>query len=445
MNNLSKVVWSEGMYLGPHHFQAQNRYYEDTIQFIASSLAYASYGLIGWQLDNEALRNGTVALIHARGIFPDGLAFNMPECDPLPEARNISDLVSPMRESVTVALTVRRRNPDGPNVSDSPVADGARYISEVQTMHDENNGRDEKPVKMARKNIRLMLDTEYSEDMVVLPIARVKRDGAGHFMFDSNFIPPCLQISGSERLMTLLSRLIEVLDDKNATLSQQETVGASGFSQREVAKFWLLHAVNSNLAPLRHLFFVKRGHPEEVYLSMARLGGALCTFAAESHPRNLPLYDHDHLSECFEALDSHIRIHLERVLPTNVTSIQIRRTDDYFYAGAVNDQRCLGKSRWILAVQSPVGEADLISSVPKLAKVCSQKFVARLVQRAMPGLPLLHMPVPPTALSAGVETQYFGVSKTGPCWDHILETREVGIYVPNEIPSPKIELFVILE
>ena len=29
MKHLSRLVWSEGMYLGPHHFQAQSRYFED--------------------------------------------------------------------------------------------------------------------------------------------------------------------------------------------------------------------------------------------------------------------------------------------------------------------------------------------------------------------------------------------------------------------------------
>jgi type VI secretion system protein ImpJ len=30
MKYLSRVVWPEDMYLGPHHFQAQSRYFEDS-------------------------------------------------------------------------------------------------------------------------------------------------------------------------------------------------------------------------------------------------------------------------------------------------------------------------------------------------------------------------------------------------------------------------------
>jgi type VI secretion system protein ImpJ len=44
-----------------------------------------------------------------------------------------------------------------------------------------------------------------------------------------------------------------------------------------------------------------------------------------------------------------------------------------------------------------------------------------------------------------VESQYFAVSRAGPCWDHIVQTRRVGIYIPGDIPDPEIELLVILE
>ena len=104
MKLLSRVVWSEGMYLGPHHFQVQSRYFEDSIQFATSSLWFASYGLAGLELDAEALQNGTVSLLHARGVFPDGLVFNMPESDALPAPRAVADLFPPTRDGVTVML-----------------------------------------------------------------------------------------------------------------------------------------------------------------------------------------------------------------------------------------------------------------------------------------------------------------------------------------------------
>mgnify|MGYP005836964737 CR=1 FL=1 len=447
MKNLSRLVWSEGMYLGPHHFQAQSRYFEDSTQFAISSLSFAPYGLGGCELDAEALRNGTLSLVHARGIFPDGLVFQAPDCDPAPAPRAIAELFSPVRESMTAHLAIPAMRPDSRNTSVDESGDGARFVAETRMVHDENTGRDEKPVRLGRKNLRLLLDTELTPDFVTLPVARITRDSSGSFIFDPDFIPPVVDISASQRLLMMLRRLIEIMEDKSASLAAAKQGGrsAAGWSSEEVAGFWFLHSVNAGLAALRHLCYARRGHPEHLFLEMSRLAGALCTFGIESHPRTLPVYDHDNLEQCFGALDLHIRTHLEALMPTNCVRIPLEAAAHYFWAGAIADQRCLSRAKWVFAISSPIGEADLIERVPRLVKVCSRDFVPKLVQRALPGLALTHLPVPPAAVSPRIETQYFGINRTGPCWDHMVQTRQVGIYVPGEIPSPEIELMVILE
>ena len=104
------------MYLGPHHFQAQSAYFEGAIHFTGAALWFEPWGFLACELDTEALRNGTAALIHARGIFPDGLAFQMPECDPLPPARPIADLIPPTRDRVTLSLGIPDYKPTGVNL-----------------------------------------------------------------------------------------------------------------------------------------------------------------------------------------------------------------------------------------------------------------------------------------------------------------------------------------
>lgn len=450
MKQLSRIVWSEGMYLAPHHFQAQNRFFEDSVQFAVASLWRDAYGLVSLELDQDAIRNGTVALVHAVGVFPDGLPFDMPECDPLPPVRNITDLFSPVAESLTVCLSIPRRVQGGPNctlASNGQVS--TRYIGSAVTLADENSGQDEKPVTLGQKNVALALESESGTDHLTLPLARILRDGAGHFVYDSTFVPPCLKLSASPALISMTQRLVEILEEKSAAVSRSQAGSPgqfqAGISAGQIAQFWFLHALNSHLAPLRHLLLSKHAHPEELFRELLHLGGALCTFGLDSHPRTLPVYDHQHAENCFAALDDHIRRHLEIVLPSKALSIPLSSIQRYFYEGDVKDPRCFGRSRWILGVQAKMGEADLISKVPQLVKFCSSRFVPELVKRAVPGLSLTHIPVPPSAIVARVESQYFMVSKTGPCWEHILQTKRVGVYVPGEFPKAELELTVILE
>lgn len=450
MKQLSRVVWSEGMHLGPHHFQAQSRYSEDVVQFDISSVWFEPYGFAGIELDREALGTGSVSLIHARGIFPDGLAFSMPEDDPSPATRSIGDAFPPTYESLKVLLAVPAYHRGNANCALQPTGNGdlLRYVAQTASFPDENTGLDDKTVKLGRKNIRFLFDTEPAEGMVTLPAAVIKRDGSGNYVFDEHFIPPCVQVGASEYLLMLTRRLIDILQEKSSTISLDKRSGDKfrvGFSAQEISNFWILHAINSTLGPLRHLHLSKRGHPEELFRELLRLAGALCTFSADSHPRDLPLYNHQDLGACFSALDHHLRTHLDLIVPSNCIAIPLAPRANYFYEGDITDQRCLEHARWILGVQSPIGDAEIINRTPQSVKFCSAQFVPELVKRALPGMELTHLAAPPSAVSPKVESHYFAVSRVGPCWDHILKTRRVGIYVPGELPNPEIELLVILE
>src|SRR5687768_7065045 len=115
MMHSARVVWREGMHLSQHHFQAQSRHFESEIQFALSQMLAEPYGLAGIELDSEALLNGTLRLSHARGVMPDGLAFDMPESDPAPPPRDIRERFSPARGSHVVMLVLPMYRPGAAN------------------------------------------------------------------------------------------------------------------------------------------------------------------------------------------------------------------------------------------------------------------------------------------------------------------------------------------
>jgi type VI secretion system protein ImpJ len=452
MRTLTKPVWSEGMYLGPHHFQAQSRYFEDALDFVTTSLWRDAYGFAGLQFDPDALRNGTLALTHARGLFSDGLAFDLPGSDVAPTPRDFATLFSPVADHLTMHLAIPVALRDGQNTSLSSGAASpsqVRYQGVDQMLPDQNTGLDEKPIKIGRKNLQLLSEAEVTDDFVSLPVVRILRDGSGHYESDHGFVPPCLSLSASPALINMLRRLIEILDEKSTVFTQEQQqrngVFQAGMSARHVAQYWFLHALNSNVSSLRHFLLSRHIHPQELFREMSRLAGALCTFGLEVHPRSLPSYDHREPGARFAALDEHIRRHLEIVMPSKAIKIPLNQVETFLYQGDIQDERCIGPARWILEISSPIGEADLIARAPKLSKMCSARFVLELIKRALPGLPLSHLSVPPPQIAARVESQYFAVSRGGPCWDHIVQTRQVGVYVPAEIPSPQLSLIVLLD
>ena len=117
----------------------------------------------------------------------------------------------------------------------------------------------------------------------------------------------------------------------------------------------------------------------------------------------------------------------------------------YIHAAAVKDERCFRRSRWIFGIRSDIAESSLLRLVPALVKICSAEFVVKLVQKAMSGLELVHLPVPPSALASQADMHYFSIAMAGPCWQHILATKQVGVYLPGELGNVVFEVTIITE
>jgi type VI secretion system protein ImpJ len=440
------------MHLAQHHFQAQSRFFEDTVQFALSNLFFKPYGVVACELDPDALQNDTVSLLHARGVMPDGLPFDIPASDAAVRPLPIRERFSPTSDRHLVLLAIPAYKPDQSNfeTSDGDTFDDSvvRYTSQPAVVRDDMTGRDERSLAVGRKNFRLMLDSEVgpaTAGLVLLPIARVRRDGAGHFAYDSDYVAPSLHIGASPRLMQQLHRLLEILDAKAESISRGRRGSSDEFAQKEVASFWLLHAIHASVPTLRNYLQAKRVHPERLYVELARLSGALCTFSLDGHPRSLPPYDHDQPESAFDALDQHIRANLDVAAPSNRATIPLELSAPNLYTCAVRDARAFGPARWILGVRASLPPNEIVARVPSLGKVCSKKFVLELVKRAFPGLRLDHLPFPPPQISPRPDTQYFAVERSGPCWDTIVSTQEVGVFAPDSIPNAQFELAFILE
>lgn len=452
MTQLSRVVWSEGMHLAQHHFQAQSRFHEGAVGFALSHLFFAPYGLVGCELDAEALRNGTAALTHARGIMPDGLPFDFPASDALPAPLAVRERFSPTADAHLLHLVIPAYRPDRANAAAAANGNGAashggdtRFVPHATLVRDDATGRDEREITLGRKNFRLALDDALPEGAVSLPIARVRRDGSGHFVYDADFIPPCLQIGASARLLSMLARLVEVLDEKSGAMARGRPGSVDEYARQEIAGFWLLHTIHASLAPLRHHLAVRRTRPESLYLEMARLAGALCTFALDAHPRTLPAYDHADLTSCFDALDRHIRTHLELVLPSGRIAIPLTQDRPYYFSAPITDQRAFGPSRWFLGIRARAHPSEIATRVPTHVKVCGKPFLEETVRRAVAAAGLTHLPVPPAAAMPRPDWQYFQVDRSGNAWISIARTGEIGVYVPDPLVDTEVELIVLPE
>ena len=447
MRRLQPVIWAKGTFLTPQHLQLQDRFFESVLEFKLRALKFCPWGFAELQIDHEALSGGSLSLSRAVGLFPDGLAFEIPDSDAAPGARPLEQSFGPDQSTLEVFLAVPQYHDRGFNVSVAQKNGDARYQAEIALTRDENTGLAERPVQIARKNLRLLVEGEPLQDSTFLRMARVKKTAAGTYQLDPLFIPPLLDIAASEYLVAILRRLVEILAAKGSTLSgtrRQKNQSLADFTASDIANFWLLYTANSYFPIMRHIFESKKGHPEGLYTTMLALAAALTTFSTTLQPRDLPLYDHDNLGACFSDLDEKLRTLLETVVPSNFVSLPLKLTQPSIYSTALANDKYLVNTRMYLAISADLSEADLLKRVPQLVKVCSATHIETLIRQALPGMQLTHVSSPPGSIPIKMNYQYFSLNQAGVCWDAVGRARNFAAYVPGEIANPQLELIILL-
>jgi type VI secretion system protein ImpJ len=447
MRQLQPVLWTKGVLLSPQHLQTQDRFLEDSLHFQLSSLAFAPWGFARVAFDREALAGGTLAITEASGLLPDGLAFDMPNADAPPPPRQLEGSFEGDRTSLDVYLAIPEYRYGGHNVSSAQRDRATRFRVDELLRRDENTGLGERPIQIARKNFRLLLEGEALEGHILLRAGRIVRSSAGAYQLDLRFVPPLVDLAGSEHLLSIARRLVEITAAKSTELAgrrRQKNLSLAEFGIGDVASFWLLFTVNTYFPLLRHVYETRRGHPAGLYEVMLSLAGALTTFSAEIHPRQLPAYQHDELGPCFDALDDMLRQLLETVVPTNYVTLPLRLHQPSVWITALEQDRYLSATHVYLAVSCEGRRADLSLRGPGVIKISSAAQIDHLIRQALPGVTMTHVPVPPSTIPVKLDHQYFLLQKSGNDWEAIVRARNVAVYVPAEFPDPQLELVLVL-
>ena len=444
---LERVVWAKGTRLNPQHLQIQDRYLEEAMRFQLSALSFRPWGFERLLVDRDALAGGIFSITAASGIMSDGLLFDIPGADAPPQQRPIADQFGPDQDSLDVFLAIPNYRERGLNIAGTLADKAPRYRAEVEMIRDDNTGQSEKPVLVARKNFRLLVEGEDREGYSALRVGTVYKTPAGLFQLHPQFVAPLLDLNASDYLTSILRRLVEILAARSSALSgarRQKNQSLADFSASDIASFWLLYTVNTFLPKFRHIFETRGGHPEVLYSAMVELAGALTTFSSTVHPRDLPVYEHDNLGRCFGDLDEKIRFLLETVVPSNFISLPLKYVQPSIYATSLESDSYLVNTKMYLAISADAPPADIIARGPHLIKICSSDYIDHLVQRALPGLALTHVPNPPAAIAMKLDYRYFSLSQAGGPWEAITRARNLAAYVPGDFPNPQMELIILL-
>lgn len=438
----NKVVWSEGLFLRPQHFQQHDRYIERLVEGRTAALRDNSWGLTEIQIERDLLAIGKLGLKRASGVYPDGTPFSMPDDEPLPSP---IELTAQIRDKgVSLAIPIRKegtRESDRREVVDGVMRYRARDV-EVKDVAGDSSAQHSLEVAVLRS--KLLLSDEPHEDYATIPVTHIIECRADRMVvLDDRFIPTVLNARHASILSTFMTEAQGLLHQRGEALAARAVAsGRSGSA--EIADFLMLQAINRYEPLVTH--FAQSGlvHPEDLYRLCLEIVGDLSTLTTESRrPPKLPQYQHTNLRACYEPLMAAFRACFAVVLKQNAVQIPLEKKRFNISVGAVADRSLFEDAAFVLAARADVAAESIRRDFPAQVTLAAVEKIAKLVNEHIPGIPLQPLSVAPRQIPFHAGFTYFELDRGSALFRELKTGGGIALHVPDSFPGLAMEMWAI--
>lgn len=441
MSDNNRVIWSEGLFLRPHHFQQQERYLERYVEGRAGGLRAWSWGFAELEIERDLLAVGKLALRRAHGIFPDGTPFAMPDDDPLPAPLEIDTQLR--NEVVHLALPLRKAG--APLTKHNGSGDVTRYASRDHASRDVSGHTTEfADLSVAALNAQLRPDGLASEDFARIPVTHVIECRADQrVILEEAFIPTVLHCRASPRLATFLSELQGLLHQKGEALAARAVASGRG-GAAEIADFLLLQSINRYEPVITHLAASGRCHPEDLYRLALEITGDLWTLTSTARRvPQFPAYRHEALRASFEPVIQALREALTVVLERSAVNIPLAQKKYGISVATIPDRALFEEAVFVLAARADMPMEELRSRFPTHLKIGAVDRIRDLVNLQLPGVGVHAMAVAPRQIPYHAGSVYFEIDRNGDMWRALKSSGALALHQSGEFSGLSLELWAI--
>lgn len=450
----SAVVWSQGMFLQPHHFQQEARYVARLVDSRMRCLSPHAWGLTELVLDDTLLALGQVGIARASGVLPDGTPFAIPQLDAPPAPLDIpADL---RRELIYLALPLSREGVTEVEFEDVPVPAAAlaggrpsspatcRAQAVEEGVRDSASAADEPAsIQTGRLLLRLIRARDLTDAHAVIGVAEVvERRSDAQVLLDRSHIPPEVVLDATDTLASHARLLHGLIGQRAKVLAGRMGQLSSGVS--ELADFMMLQVLNRAEPLFRQHAGAPNAHPFSLHADCLQLAGELATFASSARRlAEMPLYRHDDLRGCFAPLVETLRGMLSAELSQNAVQIELTARNRGVHTAVVPDLELVRTGVFVLAVNAQVPPEHLRQRFPAQTKVGPVDRIRDLVNLQLPGISLQGLAVAPRQLPYHAGHFYFEMERGGELWRQFEKSGSLAMHIAGDFPGLELELWAI--
>lgn len=450
IKNTNKVVWHEGLFLEPQHFQQQERYFENLIhtKHVLENKHY--WGFTELEIDTELLPIGKFNIKAAKGVFPDGTLFHLEQASNLPTAIDIPEGIS----NATIYLAIpnklafaeigeNRSNSDNNTETDknSNYRFHSKTISIASNIDQINHESD---IDVGVIACQLLIDPPNLNDYAYLPIAKVVESRTNfQISLDKTFMPTWLDVHATPALSNYITEVHKLLHHRAEMLAARLT-DSDQAQTAEFIDYMILQLVNKYEPLFHYLCHVRPLHPEKLFQILIQLMGEMATFTNNKRrPIEPPVYQHQYIFETFKPVIKEIRHALTMVLEQNAIAIKLHDKGRGLWVGEINDKQLITEASFVLAVYADMPMENIRSLVPNQLKISPVEIIESLVSRALPGVSIESLAVAPRQIPYQSSFCYFTIHKKHELWQRLTQSAGIAMHLGTSIPGVKFELWAI--
>lgn len=442
MSWTSKVVWSEGLFLRPHHLQQSDRYVEGLLESRVRHVTPYPWGFSALEIDRDLAQQSKFAVRRATGIMPDGTPFDIPAGSPAPPPIDIP--ADAAKQLVWLSLPLGA--PNTREVEPAEAESASRSVPGIERLIDTTSAlRIEEEIEIAHPRLAYELRRTAKPGYVGLAMGRVVEVRDRNIVFDEKFAPPLLVSSAHPVVQGWLDRVIGWIDNKLEELARYAADPTAGGGLQS-ADYFMLQLLNRHIPVLTHLRASRYVHPERLYCRFLEIAGELATFTtAERRARTYPAYDHDNLEEVFTPVVRDIQDFLSAQLGRRAIRLEIIERGPNAFLSMIRDRNLFRNAGFVLEVAARRPLTEIQAQFPQLFKVGPNTKMNEIVHAHLPGVGLVHMPTPPPQIRAITDHVYFLLDRQSPLWPEFSVASSIGMHFAGDWPELELELWAVLE
>ncbi len=440
----NKVIWSEGMFLRPQHFQQHDRFIHDQNKKLIQFFNCFGWGLKSLSIDEQQLGLGKLIINHCEGVMPDGTLFSINNSEQLPLIFEGDEELKDEIIYLNLPLSTEG-NPDAKKNVQTDSDSAIRYLIEEQDIRDSNVGQHSvAQVDIGKLCFTLKSARELKGQSISLALCRiVEKRSDKTIVLDDDFIPGVLDCSASINLKNYHKEIISLLNHRSEAIAVR--FGASGKGgTSDFSEFLLLQLVNKYEALMQHLLTLDVLHPETLFKHLITLYGELSTFTVTERRPDIQIsYDHNALSECFSSIMSVLRQSLSLVLDQNAIQLPMQERNYGISVATVNDKNLLNSAHFVLAVKASIATDVVRSTFPGQVKIGPVEHIRDLVNLQLPGIKLHALPIAPRQIPYHSGFTYFQLDKQSDTWTQLAGSGGFAFHVSDNFPDLEMEFWAI--